>query len=217
MAKFTFTDRYVSIHNENGQRTATPEETFNRYNRHISPITGIVSAIYPSVWNEKGPLKSYTAGHNFALKNDSLFFLKDGLRTNSSGKGKTDTQARTSALCEALERYSGLFLGEEPRKLASFVEIFAEAIDPRTVMLFSAKKYEYRQSINERGERFQFVPLKFDEHAIIEWSPVYSYTQKRTKYLPTSYLYFGYPNPEDKLFCWADSNGNAAGSCLEDA
>jgi ribosomal protein S12 methylthiotransferase accessory factor len=40
---------------------------------------------------------------------------------------------------------------------------------------------------------------------------------KDFKYLPTSYCYYGYPNPEHEFFCWADSNGNAAGNTLEEA
>src|SRR4029077_17604539 len=78
-------------------RREPPEITFEKYRHHISPITGIVRGVYPSPWRGFAPLRTYVAGHNFALINDSLYFLKDGLRSHSSGKGRTDAQARTSA------------------------------------------------------------------------------------------------------------------------
>src|SRR4029077_12321561 len=105
--------------------------TFEKYRHHISPITGIVRGVYPSPWHGVAPLRTYVAGHNFALINDSLYFLKDGLRSHSSGKGRTDAQARTSALCEALERYSGVYRGEETRITGSYRELADSAINAR--------------------------------------------------------------------------------------
>ena len=74
---------------DGGERHEAPELTFEKYSHHISPVTGIVSGIHPSPWHSAGPLRIYSAGHNFALKNDALYFLKDGLRTHSAGKGRT--------------------------------------------------------------------------------------------------------------------------------
>ena len=171
----------------------------------------------PARWSGAGPLRSYVAGHNFALKNDGLYFIKDGLRSASSGKGKTDAQARTSALCEALERYSGLYRGEEEVRRASFQELGDEAIDPTSVTMFSERQYSEREAWLARGERFQIVPLPFDPAAQIAWSPVWSHTRQCRKWLPTSQLYYGFSDADGKFFFWGDSNGNAAGSSLEDA
>lgn len=201
----------------NGSRIEPPEATFARYAHHVSDLSGIVKAIYPSEFSGRGPLHVYLAGHNFALKNDALYFLKDGLRTNSSGKGRTDAQARTSALCEALERYSGLFRHEEACVIASFHDLGADAVDPRSVMLFSATQYAERDAWLARGSRFQVVPLPFDEHAAISWSPVWSHTRQCVRYLPTSALYYGFTDRGGQFYAWADSNGNAAGGTIEDA
>jgi oxazoline/thiazoline synthase len=202
---------------EGGERHVPPEITYARFSHHVSPITGIVRALLPSPWNGQTPLRSYTAGTNFALKSDKLFFLKQGLRTHSSGKGRSDAQAKTSALCEALERYSGVFRGEEERIRGSYRDLGDSAIHPNDCMLYSEKQFTEREEWMRRGSRFQIVPLPFDEQAQIEWSPLYSLTQKRVKYLPTSYLYYGYPVPDGHFFCWADSNGNAAGNTVEEA
>jgi thiazole/oxazole-forming peptide maturase SagD family component len=203
---------------ENGSRLESPEATFERYAHHVSEISGVVKGIYPSPWNRLGPLRVYTAGHNFALKNDELYFLKDGLRTHSSGKGRTDAQARASALCEALERYSGLYrAGETATVTASFAELGDQAVDLRTVSLYSERQYEERDQWLARGSRFQVVPRAFDPDARIRWSPLWSWTEDRVKYLPTSYLYYGFSEPPEHFYAWGDSNGNAAGSSLEDA
>ncbi|HEX8114340.1 MAG TPA: TOMM precursor leader peptide-binding protein [Kofleriaceae bacterium] len=114
------TAQRVAGESTSGMRRDEPEAVLQRYQHHVSPLTGIVREMTPSAWHGAGPLRVYMAGHNFALKNDHLFLLKDGLRNNSSGKGRTEAQARTSALCEALERYSGVFRGDEPRRPAPF-------------------------------------------------------------------------------------------------
>ena len=153
------TSRQALAVSENGSRLETPEATFDRYAHHVSEVTGIVKGIFPSPWNGKGPLRVYMAGHNFALKNDELFFLKDGLRSHSSGKGRSDAQARTSALCEALERYSGLFRADETARItSSFRELGDRAVDLRGVSLFSEQQYLEREQWLARGSRFQVVP-----------------------------------------------------------
>lgn len=212
--EFALTERTANANTDGGVRGASPEQTFATYAHHVSPITGVVSNV--SSWYDNGPVKVFTAGHNFALKNDSLYFLRDGLRTNSSGKGKTEAQARTSALCEALERFCGVHSGEETRIEASLEELGDKGIDPRQCMLYSERQYVERDAWLARNSRFQVVPRPFDPTARLDWSPIRS-LHNGIKYLPTAYLYYGYPLPEEKFYCWADSNGNAAGATIEDA
>src|SRR5207244_9180076 len=66
-----------------GHRCATPEETFARYQHHISPITGIVKNMTLVQASNDGLINVYLAGHNFAMKNDSLYFLRNNLRSKS--------------------------------------------------------------------------------------------------------------------------------------
>lgn len=205
------------VANENGFRPEAPEVTYQRYQHLVSPLTGVIKGVFPVPASFSTPIRSYMAGHNFALKNDHLFFLKDGLRTNSSGKGKTDAQARTSALCEALERYSGTFRQEEECIHASLEDLGDEAIDPRDVMLYSERQYAERDAWNAKGARFQVVPQPFDETARISWSPVWSWTQERRRLIPTSLAYYNVSEGDNAFYCWGDSNGAAAGGNLEDA
>lgn len=55
-----------------------------------------------------------------------------------------------------------------------------------------------------------------NEDEQLDWTPVWSLTEQRHRLLPTKFLYFGTPEPDNRC-TRADSNGNAAGSCLEDA
>jgi ribosomal protein S12 methylthiotransferase accessory factor len=198
-------------------RSEPPDITFERLKHHISPYTGIVSHVEKGILYGQGPIRTYIAGHNFALKSNDLWFLKDGLRTHSSGKGWTDAQAKTSALCEAIERHSGVYRANEPRKNCSLRELGDSGVDPRTVMLYSDRQYREREDWIARRSRFQIVPVPFDDQQEISWTPTWSLSQNRVRYLPTSYLFYNFLRAGEPGYCWADSNGAAAGRSLVEA
>ena len=135
----------------------------------------------------------------------------------SAGKGTTDLQAKASGLCEGFERYSEVYRGDEPRRMARLLELGAAGIDPRSCLLFSERQYREREITNERPSRFNFVPDRFDSTANIEWSPLWSLSQNEVRSVPTGFCYYNYPFPNDYRFCVACSNGNAAGDTIEEA
>lgn len=198
-------------------RSLTPAETYARCEHHVSPICGLVRSVAPLHGAGDEIVKLALATHNFALDSSSPALLKHSLESQSCGKGITEAQARTGALIEALERYSGKFQGNEPRIRASFRSLGAEAIHPNAVMLYSERQYARRDTWNALGSPFMFVPAPFDESAEIEWTPVWSFGQAGFRYLPTALLYYGYPALPGSASCWADSNGSAAGNSLEEA
>ena len=202
---------------DGGHRSARPEETFEKYACHISPITGVVGTVKPNLEDRSGLVHVYAAGHNFTIRQEQNAPEGRRLIRNSVGKGMTRSQARTSALCEALERYSGIFRGDEPRLRATLRTLGGLAVPPNACMLFSQQQYEDRDTWNEREAEFNWIPQPFDPEREVEWTPVWSLTNKQMKYVPTAYCYYGYPYDSDHDFCRADSNGNAAGSSLEDA
>ena len=166
---------------DGGYRTVSPEQTFEQYKHHISPITGAVSHLCPLRTDDSPYMHVYSANHNPAAKNDKLCFLRKGLRANSGGKGTTDAQAKTSALCEALERYSGIFQGDEVRKRASYKQLGDSAIHPNRCMLFSENQYRGRRELNKRQLlAFYRVPDPLNEDDDIEWTPVWSLTDRPT-------------------------------------
>jgi len=157
---------------------------------------------------------NYFATHNFSAPAKTVNELRAGLSGGSFGKGSTAEQGEASALMEAIERYSGIFQGDEVRVTRRFTDFpSGEAILPNDVLLFSDAQYRQGQAPTPDGNGSRVLSL-FDPSAEIEWSPVWSLRDERFKYLPTSLLYFFYRGPGQIN---ADSNGCAAGNTLEEA
>jgi bacteriocin biosynthesis cyclodehydratase domain-containing protein len=209
--------RKKSFVEDGGHRVVSPEKTLQKYERHVSPVTGAVQGLRRYFVADDGIMHVYVAGENFAAPHHNLKHLQWTLRSRSSGKGISDLQAKASGLCEALERYSGVFQGTELRRQARLGDLEGLGIHPNDCMLFSEQQYSERKEINGRGSRFYYVPLPFEEEAEIEWTPVWSLTHKVHRYLPTEYCYYAYPSPERQKFSASCSNGSAAGNTLEEA
>ena len=210
---------------DGGHRTATAEETLERYSHLVSPITGVVSRL-ESVAQQDHPLvHAYSASHNWATHPDSLSFMRHTLRSQSGGKGTSEIQAKVGAMAEAFERYSGVFRADEIRKRATLAEMQAEGLEtllPQEILLFSESQYQRRADINAEGNSFQIVPEPFNPDLPADWSPVWAPTSDRFVWLPTGLLYYSYSKlaPHDtpnRLAYYADSNGCAAGNSKEEA
>lgn len=202
---------------DGGHRSSSPEETIEKYRRFVSPICGAVTTLERSSPENDGLMHVYYSGNNIARGPQSLDGLRSDLRSSSAGKGMNDQQAKASALCEALERYSGLFRGDEPRLAARMADLGDAAINPMDCQLYSEKQYAEREERNATPSIYNYIPLPFDPERKIEWSPVWSLTNETTRYLPTAYCYFDYPQDCCEEFCSACSNGNAAGNSREEA
>lgn len=193
-----------------GYRSVSSAATVARFRRHVSPLTGVVSRLERI--DADLPLNTnYFAAHNFSAPARTAPELSAGLRHGSFGKGSTAEQGEASALMEAIERYSGIFQGDEIRLTRRFDDFpSGEAIFANDVLLFS----QAQLAVNNPNEPPPWTPALFDPQAAIEWSPVWSLREGRFKYLPTSVLYFFYKGLGEFP---ADSNGCAAGNTLEEA
>lgn len=200
----------------NGHRATAPEETYARYRHLIGPVTGIVSDLRraPGV---PGFVESFVSGPNLALSADTLDGLNALLRGHSGGKGVTPIEARVGALCEAVERYCAVRQGDEPVVHGSYRALAGEAVHPDSCQLFDPRQFAGRAAWNSGRPAEQQVCEPFDERERREWTPVWSLTENRRRLLPTAMLYFHGARPGYSPQLFADSNGNAAGSCPEDA
>ena len=203
------------VNNSGGTRAVSPEQTLKKYRHLVSPISGVVTWLKLNT-NESDPwLHVHSSGSNYALRNNKLSSLRRSLRSKTVGKGSTKEQSEASALCEAIERYSCALHGDEIRCRKSLSEFLdsdnASAIHPNEMQLFSDHQIDNAREINARNHPFNIVPDKFDEHAVIDWSPVWSLTKNRHQYLPTSILYAMFPENRDLANLASDSNGCAAG------
>ena len=197
-----------------GYRTVSPGATVARFRKHVSPLTGVVSRL-ERIEADLPLNTNYYATHNFSVPAATANELRAGLSgSGSAGKGSTAEQGEASALMEAIERYSGIFQGDEIRKTRRFTDFpSGDAILPNDVLLFSDAQLRDWMSTSDPDEG-PSTPAIFDRSAQIEWSPVWSLRDKRFKHLPTSLLYFFYRGP-GQIF--ADSNGCAAGNTIEEA
>src|SRR5262249_34329771 len=146
---------------DGGHRVVAPEQTLERYRHHVSPITGAVPVLERADPAGDGVLHVYLAGNNAARPHRDLARLRSDLRTLNAGKGTTDIQAKASGLCEGLERYSGVFRGDEPRSTARMGELSGAAVAPGDCLLFSERQYRERDARNAVGSRFSFIPVPF--------------------------------------------------------
>jgi len=210
------------IRNSGGVRSVSPQETLARYRHLISPVSGIVTWLNRTTQDADPWLHVHWSGSNIALRTRTLSLLRLSLRTKSAGKGSTPVQSEASALCEALERYSGAFHGDEIRRRGRFAD-FVEAGEPRAihpndVQLFSERQLDHAAEINAGDHPYNVVPARFDPDAEIDWSPVWSLTRECRRYLPTSMLYYGMSvEAREPAEFVADSNGCAAGNTMEEA
>ena len=195
-----------------GYRAVSSRATVTKYRKHVSPLTGVVSKL-ERVEVDLPLNTNFYASHNFSGPAKSIHELRSGRSGGSFGKGSTAEQGEASALMEAIERYSGIFQGDEIRVARRFVDFApGDAIWPNDVLLFSDAQYRRPPSEDDVTP----TPPPFDPEAKIEWTPVWSLRDQRFKYLPTGMLYFFHSDASDSHM-HADSNGCAAGNTLEEA
>ncbi|MBC7974311.1 MAG: YcaO-like family protein, partial [Myxococcales bacterium] len=205
---------------DGGHRALTPEQTWTRLAKHVSPWTGVVTSVGP-VPERDHPLRP-VYGSAFRQCPSSAAPTFDDFHRIAMGKGRTAAQARASALCEAIERHRMAFQGDEPRVHARVSDLDGEGILPDRLQNFSDAQLRRRDETNARvaalaQDSNQFVPLPFDPDVAIDWSPVWSLTRPRRLWVPTAYCYTNMPVPPAERFCYANPNGHAAGNSLEEA
>ncbi len=192
-----------------GYRSVSSRTTVARNRKHVSPLTGVVSKL--EKMDGELPLNTnFFAQHNFSAPAMSVDQLRSGLSGGSFGKGSTAEQAEASALMEAIERYSGIFQGDEIRVTKRFTDFAAgEAILSNDVQHFSEAQLAARHQPIADHEHPTPDPIDVNEK--IEWSPVWSLRDQKFRHLPTGLLYFFHFGDH------TDSNGCAAGNTREEA
>ncbi len=134
-----------------GYRTVSPRATVARFRKHVSPLTGVVSRL-ERIEADLPLNTNYYATHNFSAPARTVDELRAGLSGGSFGKGSTAEQGEASALMEAIERYSGIFQGDEIRVTRRFTDFPAgDAILPNDVLLFSDAQYRAKPAASRPG------------------------------------------------------------------
>ena len=205
--------------NSGGARTVAPEVTLAKYRHLVSPVSGVVTWLSRTTDETDPWLHVYWAGSNLGMRSRSLSSLRRSLRSKSAGKGSTREQSKVSALCEAVERYSGARHGDEIRIRRRFTSSPGETrrSTPTTCSSSATLSSTTRRASTRRATRTTSCPPRFDPDAERDWTPVWSLTRQRHRYLPTSMLYSMPAEQRGSADLIADSNGCAAGNTLEEA
>lgn len=183
---------------------------------HVDGYTGIVSRI--GEYNDPAPgMVCAFAEHLFPPDVGRADALERCFRRRSSGKGPDASAARTSALMEALERYSGAARGNEPVVHATQADLGPDALPPDLCMGFSARQYQERDRTNPGALVQAWVPSPWDPHQPIDWVTAWSLTAQRQRFIPASFCFYGFPDASGATCAVTDSNGCAAGVSVEDA
>ncbi|HSM06703.1 MAG TPA: TOMM precursor leader peptide-binding protein [Longimicrobiales bacterium] len=208
--------RPAGRHSGGGFRIRPPGETLGEFQGRVSPLTGIVRHVRPIPIPGAPGVHVFTAGHAHHYGAGGLRALRDDLRDHSGGKGRTAEEARASALCEAMERFSAVRRGTEPviRRRASKLD--GTVLTPTALTGFSEAQYRERDAWNAASTGpFHHVPEPYDDQEI-DWVRVRSPFSGDLAWAPASALYAGTSDPGAR-YVGADSNGLAGGNCLEEA
>jgi oxazoline/thiazoline synthase len=211
-----FISRPIAAGDNSAQRALTNEQMLARYAELVDPVTGIVGELRRDPASPEF-LYSCLSGRNRAIAVNGVRQITGGLAVSNGGKGASPLAAQVGALCEAVERYCGTRCGDEPVIRDSYRGLGSVAVHPAACMLFDERQYAARDSWNATCAPFHHVPEPLDEDAVIEWTPVWSLLTGGRRLLPTAMLYYSPQGKPQHPSLIADSNGNAAGSSIEDA
>lgn len=203
---------------DGGYRVCSPAQTFARLEHHISPYLGAVSRLDRSSVGAEGITYAFTAGHNFGMMQDNMDLLKSNMRGQSGGKGRTEIQAKVSGICEAIERYCGVWTPDVPAVRSTWVGLERRAIHPAEILQFSTTQYANRREWNDDPRhRLHRIPEPFDEQRVVDFTPAWSLAKKEEVLVPAGLVWFGAPDLTSHMYAVTDSNGGAAGNTMAEA
>jgi len=201
-----------------GRWRQTPfSDTLERLERHVSPLTGIVPEIEPLTRPGYSAIHVCGGRSNVSWSQARGPSRLTGRPEVVEGKGSSDLEARVSCLGEAVERYSLIYQGDETIVRARLSDLGGPAVPPGELLLYSPAQYRRRRRWNATHTSFHQVPEPFDRALATDWTPAWSLTRQRVRYLPAPYCWALYPWGDQAPYCRADTNGCASGSTLEEA
>lgn len=202
---------------QGGYRSEEARVTLARFEQRVSPLTGVVRVVEKVPAGNDDIVHVYTANHAVGGRPVTLRAVTADYRDHSGGKGATDVDARVSALCEAMERVSAGHRGTEPERFASQEELGDSAVPPNDILCFSDNQYARRDALNDTGPPgFHWIPEPYRSSGRISWTAVRSLVSGACRLVPSAAVYLGFQGAGSE-HCRADSNGLAAGNCVEEA
>jgi ribosomal protein S12 methylthiotransferase accessory factor len=135
----------------------------------------------------------------------------------ATGAGATEAEARGRTLAEAAERYSLIFRGDEPARVASVRALGAEAVALDDLLLLSARQVRGAGLWNLRQRGRHTVPPPVDRDLSIAWLRPVERLSSAPLLVPESLILLGHPDRKRAPALAGRSTGAAAGRSLADA
>ena len=124
------------------------EERYRRLRHHVSDVCGIVRSLRTMPRPPNDPHVPFTAvaDHLFIEPCPSGSAGTALPAVGAAGKGDSEIHARLGAICESIERYSGVFQGDEARLCTTADDLGDRAIHPNDCMLYSERQFKERET-----------------------------------------------------------------------
>lgn len=201
---------------DGGFRRVGAQSTYELTRHHVSPITGVVAYLEPMAPRHSEQRPVFAAGYRVCPQIIGAN-TRGAFDKVCAGKGRTAEQARMSALAEALERYAGVFQGDEASVRACSDELGDAALTPDSLMNFSDSQYRADDGAIEAYDARSWRPVRLDRKLAIDWTPGWSISREAVRYVPLTYCYAEAPYESGAAFASPCGNGVAAGTCMEEA
>jgi ribosomal protein S12 methylthiotransferase accessory factor len=170
----------------------------------VSRRCGVVSAFQRFPKDPSEPARPYLFAA--AIANHRFVEGPGPEHLGFSGKGMTPTDARASALGEAVERYSGACWLEEEILRGRRDELGGPSLDPRELVLYEPAQYAI----------LPYAP--YEDTTTMGWVPARSIVSGEETLVPALAVFMGYqPRSREEYLFPATSNGLAAHTSLADA
>lgn len=126
---------------------------------------------------------------------------------SGSGCGLTRRAAQVSAACETIERYSARRCCLDEAVRATYRALGSQAVDPQQFALYADEQYA--------APSFHFQRVR--ETSVLAWVKGWSWTQQRSRYLPTCFVYLEPCAGAERCVFHGVSTGLACGATAEQA
>jgi len=200
---------------EGGFRRLSPEDAYGRFKHLVSPVCGPVSQLGPMPRRHSETRPVFVSGYRVCPHGSRID--ANSFQRVCAGKGRSVSQARASALFEAVERFSGVYQGDEAILRGSLDALGSEALHPHDLQLFSERQYRtWTPAETERNGALRIArPCSRD--TVLDWTPGWSISRNERRHVPFAYCYSDTPSGIDRSHVSFTGNGVASGTSLEEA
>jgi len=206
----------IEFNKDGGSRSVCPEVTVGRLKQFVSPITGVITHIHELNPEDDNPVKIYaTAFFKTPAVKDSHKITNESFVQSCLGKGVTHIQSQASALCEAVERFSAQYQGNEPLYSAKSSELDKRHCNFQQLVPYSPAQFSKFTDVEHPDSQLKQAAIPYTDEAV-HWIPTWSLTKDEQVYVPLVSCFANTPFDDDRFGRW-HSNGCAAGNTLEEA